>query len=478
MYRPRFLVRMKRVSLNPIAAAFLLVALTFLGCENLVAPVSDDPTPVQSRANLHPSKFRFSYLLKTNQRHSIFDANRHKNTNPYNSNRQQLLSDTNRRHYTLNNASGDSSSADLIIGFSDSTLAPSSLLQRYTSIQQYKLLRRYSGSIQFTYGMSVRVQHPDGDFNEFLEDLFDAWQSDADISWFEPDINIEQDDPEDSTSTGSSQILPWGVQDVGYSTGDVSNVHLYVIDSGVPSEDINLVETKYFTDDSLQTYQDDHGYYAASTAGAINNTTGILGVAPGVPVHSFVVTDANGLIQLSTVVQALDEIVSRKNADPTQPMVVNISLGADVQSTTYNALDEAVEAAVAAGVVVVVAAGNEGKNVATISPAHVASAITVGAFNAMDNFAWFSNYGPGVDILAPGVNVETLGRNAAGQLLVVSNSGTSLAAPHVAGAAVVHLAGNPSDSPQDVIDELLNNARSGINGVPTGTTNDAVQLDD
>ncbi len=450
MYRPHFLVRMKSVSLNPIAATLLFLAFGFLGCENLVSPDSQEPTPTASQAYRQLPKFRFSHLLNVNRQNSLLTSS----------------------------SPGDTSRADLIIGFADSTILPNKLLQRYGSIQQYKLLQRYDGSIQYSYGMSARIEHYDGDFEAFLTGLFADWQNDADISWFEPDIDIDQDDPGDEESDGSTQIVPWGVQDVGYTTADVSNVHLYVIDSGVHNEDVNLVEVKYFGSDSLQALEDNHGYFIAGAAGAIDNASGIVGVAPGVPVHSFVVTDANGLIQLSTVVQALDEIVSRKNATPSVPMVVNISLGTDVQSTAYNALDEAVEAASSAGVVVVVAAGNEGKDAATISPAHAASAITVGAYDATDDFAWFSNYGASVDILAPGVNIESLNEGATGGISIVINSGTSMAAPHAGGTAVVHLADNPADTPAEVLSALLANARDEISGMPTGTTNKAVHLDD
>ena len=180
--------------------------------------------------------------------------------------------------------------------------------------------------------MSVILENldPTADFETILFDLFNEWEGDLDISWFEPDLDIEQEVPGNEEGNGSTQVIPWGIQSVGYTQADVSNVELYIIDSMVPAADLNMAEVKYFVDDSLLTQQDLHGYYVAGPAAATDNTLGVVGVAPGAPVHSFVVADALGQIQLSTVVQALNEIISRKNASPATPMVVNISLGIDV----------------------------------------------------------------------------------------------------------------------------------------------------
>ena len=432
----------------------ILFVLMLAGCESIVS--SEDPAPHQTNNpnDRKNSKFRFSHLFE------IEDDNGSANG--------MLSGDTTQPE-----------SANFIIGFTDITLDPYKLLQRYSSIDQFKLLQRYDGSIQFTYGMGVRIVNGDstGTLSDFLASLFGDWQSDQDIAWFEPDIDMIAQPPGSDEPDTTFQVIPWNIANVGYTTSDVSNVSLYVIDSEVRADDINLVEVKYFTEDSLVVQNDYHGYNIAGTAGAADNSLGVIGVAPGVPIHSFVVTDANGEIQLSNVVQALDEVVSRKNATPSNPMVVNLSLGTDVQTSAYNALDEAVDAATEAGVVVVIAAGNESKNAATISPAHTTSAITVGAYDINDSFAWFSNYGPVIDILAPGVNVVTIGLDQNDQLDLVRMDGTSLAAPHVAGAAIVYLAGNPTASPEAVRSALIDNARNDIGGAPTGTTNKAVVLD-
>ena len=187
--------------------------------------------------------------------------------------------------------------------------------------------------------------------------------------------------------------------------------------------------------------------------------------------HSLKVLDDNGETVLSDVIVAVEYVISRKQQNPNRPVVINLSLGADIKTTEYNALDMAVEAAVGVGVTVVTAAGNEGIDASTITPAHAADAITVGAYDAYHQFARFSNYGPTVDILAPGVDVSSLGLHPNGNLARVWMDGTSQAAAHGAGAAALFLAEHPNASPQQVRDALVASGLATIEGVPAGTTN-------
>ncbi|NNE34680.1 MAG: S8 family serine peptidase, partial [Rhodothermales bacterium] len=153
----------------------------------------------------------------------------------------------------------------------------------------------------------------------------------------------------------------------------------------------------------------------------------------------------------------------------------NISFGADIGTTEYNALDHAVASAVAQGVVVVVAAGNDGIDAATVTPAHVREAITVGAFESTPaTFASFSNFGDVVDILAPGVDILSMSTEAGRSAPPALMSGTSTAAPHVAGAAALLLARTPALTPAEVQDAIVSAAQARsltIYGAPANTTN-------
>ena len=145
-----------------------------------------------------------------------------------------------------------------------------------------------------------------------------------------------------------------------------------------------------------------------------------------------------------------------------KPAVANMSLGGGASSS----IDNAVSNLVNAGVVTVVAAGNDNSNACNYSPARAPSAITVGSTANGDSRSSFSNYGSCVDIFAPGSNITSTSQNGGSQTM----SGTSMASPHVAGVAALYLADNPNASPSQVEQALESNATqnaiSGVNGSP------------
>jgi subtilisin family serine protease len=148
------------------------------------------------------------------------------------------------------------------------------------------------------------------------------------------------------------------------------------------------------------------------------------------------------------------------------PAAANMSLGGGFSTT----LNQAVARAVSAGVTFAVAAGNSTANACNSSPSSEPSAITVGATDINDGFAYFSNYGSCVDINAPGVNITSdwYSSNTATNTI----SGTSMATPHVAGAAALYLSANPGATPAQVNAALTSNATSGaVSSVPAGTVN-------
>merc|ERR1719433_1213929 len=133
-------------------------------------------------------------------------------------------------------------------------------------------------------------------------------------------------------------------------------------------------------------------------------------------------------------------------------------------------MKDAVDAAVAAGVTVVVAAGNSNSDACNFSPAFVPSAVTVGSTDSTDSRSSFSNYGTCVDIWGPGSSVLSAGHTS--DSATATLSGTSMACPHVSGAAALILGADTSKSPQKVISDLLEDAtRNAISGLRSGDTN-------
>ncbi|HEU5486631.1 MAG TPA: S8 family serine peptidase [Microlunatus sp.] len=190
--------------------------------------------------------------------------------------------------------------------------------------------------------------------------------------------------------------------------------------------------------------------HGTHVAGIVGGST--YGVAKGVTEVPVRVLDCDGGGWNSDVIAGLDWVVSHQ---PAGRSVVNLSLGGDPSAV----VDAAVDRTVAAGIPVVVAAGNAGSNACGVSPARVATAITVAASDARDRRAVFSNYGRCVDLFAPGVSV--LSTSAASNTATRTESGTSMAAPHVTGIVARMLQSEPTLTPAQISSRLASTATPG-----------------
>jgi len=205
-----------------------------------------------------------------------------------------------------------------------------------------------------------------------------------------------------------------------------------------------------------------HGTHVAGTIGALDNTIGVVGMAPGALIWPVRVLNDRGSGTWSDVICGIDYVTD--NADLIE--VANMSLGGggaddrDCGNTNNDALHKAICASVAAGVTYVVAAGNSSADASTFVPAAYDEVITVSAladFNGLpgggalatcrsdvdDTFANFSNYGADVDLIAPGVCIYSTWKGGGYNTI----SGTSMASPHVAGGAALYLAANVVTGP-------------------------------
>lgn len=251
------------------------------------------------------------------------------------------------------------------------------------------------------------------------------------------------------------RLITWNVEKVGY--GDGRGKTAWVLDSGVdldhPDLDVDKSRSRSFHPD-FETAEDGqgHGTHTAGIIGALNNGIGTLGVASGAKIVALKVLDDDGNGTVSYILDALAYIrTSGKAGD-----VVNLSLSVDADISTI--LDDEIQDLAERGFFVTIAAGNESKMASDLSPARAngKNIYTVSAVDSLDRFASWSNYGnDAVDFAAPGVRV--LSSYMQGKYAIIS--GTSQAAPHVAGIllinnGMVNSAGNAANDPDGTADPL------------------------
>ncbi len=267
-----------------------------------------------------------------------------------------------------------------------------------------------------------------------------------------------------------NQIIPESVDRVdGESLNNIGinsnfvDADIAILDTGIDLDhaDLNVFHERSFIPGTINA-DDDHGHgtHLSGVAAAKDNSFGIVGIAPGARLWAIKVLESSGMGEISTLIKGLDYINQNQN----QVDVAVLSLGCECES---GALDIAINNSIKAGITIVVAAGNEGKDAGTFTPANNPEVITVSAiadtdgkcggkgpstpYGADDMLASFSNYGDVVDISAPGVDIySTFKSNSYTKL-----TGTSMAAPHVAGAAALYISLHPEASPNDVKSYLI-----------------------
>jgi len=292
---------------------------------------------------------------------------------------------------------------------------------------------------------------PGGFIASLSEDEAARLKNDASIDIVEPDRIIAL-----STcfTVVEPRLITWSVNRVGY--GDGTGKTAWIIDSGIDFDhpDLNVDVTRSRSFISGVTSADDengHGTHVAGIIGAKNNNIGILGVASGAKLVSLRVLKADGEGTLSSIIQALAYV----NANGAAGDVVNMSLGEDGISAT---LDQQVQNTAARGIFIAIAAGNDSKPAHDFSPgrANGTNIYTVSATDSLGKFASFSNYGNDVvDVAAPGVSIISTYKN--GQYAIMS--GTSMAAPHVAGLLLlkgknISAAGTATNDPDGTADPI------------------------
>ncbi|MFJ8112982.1 S8 family peptidase [Streptomyces sp. NPDC096132] len=288
---------------------------------------------------------------------------------------------------------------------------------------------------------------------------------------------VEQDQTVQLADTTQSSA-PWGLDRIDqaalplsgtYTYPDTagSGVTAYVIDTGVRithSQISGRASYGYDAVDGDTTASDGngHGTHVATT---IAGST--YGVAKKANIVAVRVLNNSGSGTTAGVIAGIDWVTANHSG----PSVANMSLGGSASTS----LDTAVANSIASGVTYAVAAGNSSANASSYSPARVSAAITVGATTSTDAKASYSNYGSVLDTFAPGSSI-TAGWYTS-DTATNTISGTSMATPHVAGAAAVYLAGHTSATPAQVASALTAGATTGVvTSAGTGSPNRLLKL--
>jgi subtilisin family serine protease len=274
---------------------------------------------------------------------------------------------------------------------------------------------------------------------------------------------VEEDQVVTALQTCTSQSgATWGLTRVSERTLNLNGIYKYnnggqgvtsyIVDTGILTTHVDFggraVFGANYAGDGQNTDCNGHGTHVAGTVGG---TT--YGIAKKTTLVAVKVLNCAGSGSNTGVISGV-QYVSKNGAG--KPSVANLSLGGSYSA----ALNQAVAAAVKAGIPFVVAAGNENQNACNTSPASEPLAITVGATDNRDARSSFSNWGTCLDIFGPGSNIvsDWYTSNTA----TYTASGTSMASPHVAGVAALILGQNPGATPAQVQQQLTNAATNGI----------------
>jgi subtilisin family serine protease len=267
------------------------------------------------------------------------------------------------------------------------------------------------------------------------------------------------------TAAATQSAAPWGLDRIDQrnlplrgnynydQTG--AGVNVYVIDSGIRGTHTEFAGRVNYVFDAINDGQNGndclgHGTHVAGTIGGAT-----YGVAKNVTLNSMRVLDCTGNGAVSGLLDAIDWVTANRQG----PSVVNISI---TINAVVSIIDDAINTSVASGITYVIAAANNGQDACNFSPARAADAITVGATGSTDLRGGYSNFGPCVDIFAPGSGIYSAG--IASDTAVAGKSGTSMAAPHVAGAVALLLESDPTLSPAEATQILVDTATEGVLG--------------
>jgi subtilisin family serine protease len=300
----------------------------------------------------------------------------------------------------------------------------------------------YGGTVERTYSVAVK-----GFSTIVSEEQAVALSNDSRVKLVEPDRAITLSSQQTNAPWHLDRIdqraLPWDTT-YNYSSSG-AGVHVYILDTGIRVTHQEFGGRASVANDFVGDGQNgnDCNGHGTHVAGLVGSST--WGVAKQASLHAVRILPCSGTGLLSNLLAAVDWVT----ANHASPAVANISSTAVGSSIS---LETAISNSIASGVVYTIAAGNDAADACGYTPARTVNAITVGASDETDLRALYSNRGPCIDIFAPGNRVTSAW--ASGDTAVREFSGSSMAAPIVAGAAALYLADNPAATSTAVIQAI------------------------
>ncbi|MEU8776879.1 S8 family serine peptidase [Streptomyces sp. NPDC048606] len=335
------------------------------------------------------------------------------------------------------------------------------------SADKKKLADKYGGELQRTYGSRVNGFSATGLSETEAKRLAADPAVGKVVQNKKFTIKATQPNPPSWGLDRIDQTAKEGDKKYAYPDGAGEGVTAYVIDTGirVTHEDFGGRATHGFDAVDNDDSADDGNGHGTHVAGTVAGTAH--GVAKKAKLVAVRVLDDNGSGSTDQVVAGIDWVTENHSG----PSVANMSLGGGADE----ALDEAVRRSIASGVTFAVAAGNESSDAGQGSPARVPEAITVASSTIDDGQSSFSNFGSVVDLYAPGSDITSAWNDSDGGTKTIS--GTSMATPHVAGAAAVYLGGHPSSTPAQTAAALTAAATAGaVTNPSAGTANKLLKV--
>lgn len=320
-----------------------------------------------------------------------------------------------------------------------------------------ELAKKHSGKVKKNYTAALR-----GFSVQMSEQNAQKLAKDPNVAYVEQDAMVSVNEIQTGPTWGLNRIDQRAPINT-YSYASTGNgVRVYVIDSGVRISHADFGGRAsngydFISNDGIAEDCNGHGTHVAGTVAGKT-----YGVAKDTRIVAVRVLGCDGSGSWSGVIAGIDWVTKNR----TLPAVANMSIGGSVST----AINDAVRNSTTSGVVFAVAAGNSNADACNSSPSSTTEAITVGNVTNTDSRSSSSNYGSCLDIWAPGTNV--LSTSHGSDTATATLTGTSMASPHVAGAAALLLAKNPALTPAQVGDALAGNATNGgVKNAGTGSPN-------